>query len=299
MKLSKIFAKRELWKIGIFRFLDLMDVMESSRGELVRTIGESGLRKGLSYQSIVADPFLLVHNEKLYLLYEVKTDHSHGEIWAQSMTVDGVWESHGCVLSEPFHLSYPQVFVYDEKILMVPEAAQSGKVMLYESTNFPYKWEKRLDLVNEPLRDPTVILIENEAILLATTAEYELKIYRTRNLFEGFKQNGLLVTNDKSVSRCAGRILKFGEKLLRPAQDCSETYGKRITFQVIEEISQFLYNERASGLNMDSYERSGIGVMNHHISCTYFNGSYYVSIDARRSDLAINSLILGIIKLFR
>ena len=137
MRPQKIIECRELWAIGIYRLKSLQDVLGLDKNQTVYMLGEKGLRKNLKYQSTVADPFLFVHRGILYVFYEAKTDHSHGEIWVQSLSKNGTWTLHCKVLGESFHLSYPQVFESDGRVYMIPEAAQSGKVLLYSAVDFP------------------------------------------------------------------------------------------------------------------------------------------------------------------
>lgn len=297
--LSKIFKKRELWSIKILKSVDVKNFFNGANIHYVKHIGQIGIRINRKYQSTVADPFLFTHNNRLYLFYEVKTDHSHGEIHAQSMSVDGVWVNHGLVLKEKFHLSYPQVFRIKNKIYMIPECAQSHQVRLYESTNFPFEWKYATTLIDQPLRDTTVLSAhEDDILLLTTTHDYELKLFHGTNIKSKFFDTNLSITNDKHYSRCAGSIIKINDSLIRPAQDCSDYYGKDISFHIIEEFSSTQYKEKPSSLTLDSIRKgnwSSIG--SHHVSIAYFNNSYYLAIDGRKNDSILNSITLGIIKL--
>lgn len=295
---QKLLEKRELWSIGVYRYDRFEDIFSVPPVALAHFHGETRLRVSKNYQSVAADPFLFAHDDRLHLFYEVKTDHGHGTIHAQSMSPDGRWKAHGPVLVEPFHLSYPQVFALDGRIFMLPEAAQSGTVRLYETEDFPRRWRHCATLIDAPLRDPTLLVTEaNDLLLLATTANYQLKLHHGNAIDGPFTDSGLIITQDRSLARCAGGILKFRDQLLRPAQDCSETYGKRITFQCIEGFSPSGWQERPSGLSLKIPPSAWMSRGSHHISCANFGDAVFVAIDGRGPDRVANSLTLGLMRL--
>src|SRR5262249_39130314 len=52
------------------------------------------------------------------------------------------------------------------------------------------------------------------------------------------------VVTDRACARPAGRIIRLGERLLRPAQDCEGTYGAAIVLSEIEKLTTEIYRER-------------------------------------------------------
>ena len=298
MRPQKIIECRELWAIGIYRLKSLQDVLGLDKHQTVYMLGEKGLRKNLKYQSTVADPFLFVHRGILYVFYEAKTDHSHGEIWVQSLSKNGTWTLHGKVLGESFHLSYPQVFESDGRVYMIPEAAQSGRVLLYSAVDFPFKWKLCSVLVSEPLADPTVIQYGDKGIFLfSTTRRHELKLYHAISILEPFFDTGIVITKDKSISRCAGSPLDINGSLYRLAQDCANIYGERIQLLKIDELSGSSYKEELSFSGLYTVRPEWMSAGYHHLSSAEFEGSVYVAVDGRRKDRYINTLMLGLLKI--
>ena len=66
----------------------------------------------------------------------------------------------------------------------------------------------------------------------------------------------------KKVARGAGSIFKINEKIIRPAQDCTESYGKGLVFQeirikqgklVLEELKRIYSESFKYGLGMHTY----------------------------------------------
>ncbi len=295
---QKLFEKRDLWSIGVYRYDRLEDIFSAPPAALAHFLGESGLRVSKDYKSVTADPFLFAHDDHLYLFYEVKTDHGHGTIHVQSMSLDGLWQDHGAVLVEPFHLSYPQVFILGSRIFMLPEAAQSGAVRLYEAKVFPHRWRHCATLIDAPLRDPTLMIANNETIIiLATTPDYNLRLYSTSGLYDHFSCQYSTVTKDRRIARGAGGIINIRGQLLRPVQDCSESYGKRLTFQLVTGFSNSEWIEKPSGLDLHISPAIWRSRGTHHISCAKFGHSAFVAIDGRGPDRRLNSFLLGAMRL--
>ena len=290
----KLFMRRERWSIGIFKCNTIQDIFDLRANKPEKLFGEKGLRLSKNYMPIVADPFLFVYNERLYMFYECKSDHGHGIICVQSMSPEGEWCDHGPVIEESYHLSYPQVFSLNGVIYMIPEAAQRGRVLLYEAEDFPVKWRIRSTLIDEGLRDPTLFITENNKMyLLSTTKDYELRLYCSDTIDGQFVFSGKSITKDRRIARCAGSIFQLGDLVLRPVQDCSEVYGRSISLQEIEAISFLDYCEKPSSLTLKIPQFTWNSKGYHHISIAYFGDSIYVAIDGRGKDFMLNSLLLG------
>jgi len=68
--------------------------------------------------NFVADPFLYVEGDTLFLFFETKTITSmQGDIGvARSFDKGATWEFLGIALDEAWHLSYPFVFKYENEV---------------------------------------------------------------------------------------------------------------------------------------------------------------------------------------
>ncbi|HET7026196.1 MAG TPA: hypothetical protein VFI28_00745, partial [Candidatus Limnocylindrales bacterium] len=55
------------------------------------------------------------------------------------------------------------------------------------------------------------------------------------------------VVADARRSRPAGRVLRIGDRLVRPGQDCSRSYGRRIVLSSITTLTETEYEERVIG----------------------------------------------------
>jgi hypothetical protein len=298
MNLKGLYKRRKLWTIALYKLKDECEIFELDKLQPFQFFGEKGMRKNKEYQATTADPFLFVHNERLYLFYEIQTDFGKGEIWAQSMDAHCKWTNHGQVLKEDFHLSYPQVFFHDEQICMIPESAGSGKVWLYTADIYPNKWRKSRVLIDEPLLDPSIIIQEDGIFLLGTTQAYELKMYFSPSLSQEFVSTGFIISNDKSISRNAGRPICIQNTLYRVAQNCNNSYGQNISLLQIERLTTEKYSERITTSDLYKVKPKWMEAGYHHISIVFFRNEYYVAIDGMRRDKYINTLILAAHKIF-
>lgn len=299
MKLKALFQRRQIWTIALYKLNTSSEIFKLDSFEPFRFFGEKALRKNAGYQATTADPFLFVHGERLYLFHEIKTDFCVGEIWAQSMDIEGVWTNHGQVLKENFHLSYPQVFLHDARIWMIPEAASSGKVWLYTAESFPSKWQKVRALINEPLLDPSIIIQPEGIFLLGTTQAYELKVYFAADLDQEFVPTGIVISNDKAIARNAGTPLKINDVLYRAAQNCRNKYGESISLSKIERLSTDGYSERMTIADLYGNKPQWMEAGYHHISSALFRGECFVAVDGISWDSYSNTLLLALIKIVR
>ena len=298
MRFLNLFRRRDLWKIAIYKIEDISQILRLDSIRPLRVFGEEGIRFNLDYQSTNADPFLFLHNDFLYLFYEVKLDHDHGEIWASRLSHDGTWFSLGCVLREQFHLAYPQVFESDGEIYMIPDAADSGKVLLYHALDFPTKWSVTSVIINEGLSDPTIYKSsDGNFYLFGTTRLSELKLYYSESIKNIFIDTGIVITRDRLSCRGAGNIVTIDGVRYRPAQDCRKVYGKKIYMYRIDELSQNKYSETIveSELlqNVPFWATKGY----HHISVVSYGGCYYVALDGRSKDRYVNTITYGALRL--
>ena len=245
MKLTQLFSRRPLWTVALYRLNSPGDIFELADKTPEHFFGETGLRSSRAYKSTTADPFLFTHCGRLYIFFEVKTDFGKGEIWAESMGADGIWASHGKVLAEEFHISYPNVFSdRNGNIYMLPETAASGKAWLYTTDEFPFNWCRLNALVDKPLSDPSILFTQGGMLLLGTNRQDELRIHAIPGFDGQVNTVGLLVTKDRAISRSGGAPFVADGKLYRPAQNCTTSYGENISLMEVEMMGANEYRER-------------------------------------------------------
>jgi len=193
----------------------------------------------------VADPFLFYENEIYYMFFEV-LGPQNGDI-GLAISHDGTnWEYKQIVLDEPFHLSYPLVFKYNEKFYMIPETINAGSVRLYEATQFPCDWKFVKNLIIGNFCDSTLFRHNGKWWMLTSLANNStLYLFYSENLdgeWVPYSKNPIVKKNCK-IGRSGGNIIEVDGKLIRVAQRDCLTYGKAIRFIEIDKLTLDAYRE--------------------------------------------------------
>ena len=200
-----------------------------------------------------ADPFVVRNADDVQLFVEdAPIGGGPGRIATLALDHSGrVRSGPLVVLERPTHLSYPFVFADGGDWYMLPETAGTGTVELFRARHFPDEWELVAVLLRDiRAADPTLVRHDGRYWLFAAVAALganpsdELCIYWSETLagpWHPHRQNP--VVSDARRARPAGRILVSGDSLVRPAQDCTGGYGRRIVLNRIDVLSPDEYRE--------------------------------------------------------
>jgi hypothetical protein len=200
-----------------------------------------------------ADPFLLKRGGRTFLFVE---EYLHaerkGSIAVAEVIGDHLASSPVRVLSRPYHLSYPHVFEADGEILMIPETGANRTLELYRATEFPLKWELVKVLMKDGVYSDATPLFHQERWWLFVTVDVtgnatqdELSIFHSDAITGPWIPHAANpVKSDSRSSRCGGRIIKSGDRLFRPAQDCDRHYGAGLVWLEITELTPSRFCER-------------------------------------------------------
>ncbi len=156
------------------------------------------------------------------------------------------------ILERPYHLSYPFVFRHDEAIYMLPETGGNHTVELYRARSFPFDWVLHRVLIQDAdVYDATLLRHQERWWIFASIAHRdgsshdELGIFYSEHLEGPWRAHDLNpVKSDCRSSRPAGPFVKYGDRLLRPAQDCESGYGSGLVWLEIEELTTDRFKER-------------------------------------------------------
>lgn len=239
----------------------------------------------------VADPFLLRRGGGWHLFCEVLNRESgRGEI-ALATSGDGRrWTYERVVLREPFHLSYPHVFVVGDEVFMVPETLSAGAVRLYRAASFPAGWEYLGDLLRGGFADPSPVLWEGRWWLFACSAPYrhdELRLFFADRLEGPWREHprSPVVTGDRRRARPAGRVVRWEGRLLRFAQDCLPVYGSGVrVFDILALDAEEYWEMEVAGSPILEAAGSGWnGAGMHHVDAhPDGEGGWLAAVDGRR-----------------
>jgi hypothetical protein len=199
--------------------------------------------------AFVADPFLLPHGGEWHLFFEVLHHGSGlGEIgWASSADTRD-WTYRGIVLREPFHLSYPHVFMADGQVFMTPETLGAGAVRLYRADPFPNRWVPVAELVPGAMADPTPFRFDGRWWMFACPAPAShdaLALFHADALEGPWTEHPAspLIRGDKSRARPGGRVVLPGGRPIRFAQDCGPRYGSGVRAFAVTTLTRDDYAE--------------------------------------------------------
>lgn len=238
--------RAERWNIGI---------LNRSVQELVFTDKEVNREdvlwmKERSSRNYFADPAGFIEENKVHILME---DYSYADNKAHIS--EAVFDPLSNSFSVPLksietkeHLSYPFIFVYGEDIYCLPESYRHGYIGLYKrnySEGIFVEDHVLLDHIDAV--DPTLINHNDKWWLFLTLRKYSnthLYIYFADELNGVYKPHPANpVKMDVRSARPAGLPFLNEGQLYRPAQDCSESYGRRISINRIVTLTETEFKE--------------------------------------------------------
>ena len=205
--------------------------------------------------SFVADPFMVRGDEGWALFFELKCGKERPGVIAYATAGDDClrWVFWGLALQEPFHLSYPHVFFWKGHHYMTPETGEADEVRLYRADPFPAVWKPVARLVRGRYVDPTPFRHDGRWWMFACSEPWK---HDTLHLFHADRLTGPwrrhpsnpIISRNARLGRPAGRVICHDGALIRFAQDCHETYGRRVFALVVEELTTDTYSEREVAL---------------------------------------------------
>jgi len=196
-----------------------------------------------------ADPFLVHHQQNLWLFYEdIVPPSVHGRLAVTRAFADAAEPS--VILEKPYHLSYPCVFEHGGDWFMIPESAANATVDLYRARRFPYDWDHVKTLIQGPSLVDTTPLFHAGRWYFFTTIMLPRRAYLSL-LFvaEALDAPWQLhpaspLTGDAAIARGAGPITRWNGRLIRPVQDCLLRYGRSMTLREIVSLSPTTFEDR-------------------------------------------------------
>lgn len=149
------------------------------------------------------------------------------------------------------HASYPSSLMHDGERFILPEEAQRGTPRLYRLSESAMREAFRLDIHEEGLIDPTLLVHEGRHYLFANRASEGPSVLR---LWHADRLEGRFVEHPQSPVRASIRGARMGGpvrtvdgRLVRTGQDHVSGYGDGLLFFEITDLGPDTYSERKAG----------------------------------------------------
>jgi hypothetical protein len=245
--------KSQIWSIGIYTGSTPLSLHPEPRIRNPVLIGPSITDVSAAY---IADPFMTRIAGSWYMFFEVLNRKSgRGEIGLATSVDMKNWTYKHIVLREPFHLSYPYVFEWENNHYIIPESFGARSVRLYRAAAFPSSWEFVGELLTgDDFQDNSIFRFGDRWWLYSEVAPAPyyagtLKLFFSDRLRGPWREHpqSPVVRDDCHNSRPAGRVLVHNRRIVRFAQSCSPVYGTDVRAFEVEELTESTYRERALG----------------------------------------------------
>jgi glycosyltransferase involved in cell wall biosynthesis len=198
----------------------------------------------------VADPFLIKEGATWYLFFEVYDNATQqGDEAVATSTDTRTWKYQQVILDEPFHLSFPYVFKWQNDYYMIPESYQANSVRLYKAVDFPTKWSFVKTLVEgRDYVDNTIVYFNGKWWLFScVTSNDTLYLFYADDLLGPWTEHpqSPIVQGNTHKARPSGRLLVYNNKLYRYTMDVNPPFGTHQIFAYeITEITPSSYSEK-------------------------------------------------------
>ncbi|MBE2199751.1 MAG: hypothetical protein IAE79_14145 [Anaerolinea sp.] len=178
----------------------------------------------------VADPFLVQDDKTWYLFFEVYNQNTkQGDLAVATSANTRSWRYQQIILDEPFHLSYPYVFKWQDEYYLIPESFEANSIRLYKAEEFPTKWTYVTTLVDDVERVDNSIVYFNDKwwIFAAPVSNDTLHLYYADDLFGPWQEHpeSPIVEGNAHISRPSGRVLVYEDRLYRYTMDVNPAVG--------------------------------------------------------------------------
>lgn len=294
--MGNIFQKYECFGIEVSEVSSIFDMTAGRR--IIRR-QDAGSPWNITDSKVInADPFLFVHNDRLFLFYEETTFHNPGgKLWMVSTADLKNWTAPLQISHEDnLHFSFPYVFKDGGEVYMIPETGWVGEIRLYKATDSSLtKFELDTVLMKRERKQDRIIfdfadnvLHKKDGIYYLFTSildkeGYELQLFTSDNLRGPYlKHPASPLCHSLKFGRNAGSLIEHDGRLFRPAQDCTETYGGQVHVMEITTLSQEEYNEQPYIEQILPTTEFFFAKGGHQLSYTRFKGRTIMAADAKR-----------------
>lgn len=227
------------WIIGIAK-ADIAEIIRDKKFDLNIT----WLTKNKLWESY-ADPFILKTESGYDIFYERYCNNNVGDIWLMKIDDNFAIISNIPVFEDPIHASFPFLHRENGKIHIIPETAGENKLFHFEYDPENSSLSHKGYILHKPLLDTTILKHDNKYWLFGairdqeTRKKYESWVFISE-AFDGPYRLHPQSPVDTGLDgiRSAGDFIKIDNVIYRPTQNCKEAYGKSITINKLNRLTE-------------------------------------------------------------
>ena len=292
--LDRLYKKEGSFAIAVFANEKFsLEELDEPHLVLKHQIKDLWRPKPLLYQ---ADSFLYVKGEELFLFYEMQHWDDPGVIAMRRTRDLKTWTDPVVVLQQPFHLSFPYVFMDKGVVYMVPESQESDAVHLYKADNDNLTsfskvrtllYQERKEGIHYNYNDSHIFIKDNIYYLFTSYQKdwmYYQELFVTDDLLHGkfvrHPQSPICISNE--FGRNGGSLIELDGLLLRVTQDCHADYGDNVSLMEIDMLTPNDYREhvfRRNVLPSNNIFREG----GHQLNIIRFKNNYVYATDYKEN----------------
>lgn len=240
-------TEREDWTIAIYQGDSPFNfpVSQNRRGPVLTAEDVTDVPA-----KFVADPFLIQEDGTWHLFFEVYNQNTkQGDLAVATSANARKWRYQQIILDEPFHLSYPYVFKWQDEYYLIPESFEANSIRLYKAEEFPTKWTYVTTLVDNVERVDNSIVYFNDKwwLFAAPTSNDTLHLYFADDLLGPWQEHpqSPIVEGNTHIARPSGRVLVHEGRLYRYTMDVNPAVGTHQVMALeITDISPTTYAEK-------------------------------------------------------
>lgn len=229
--LNRLF-KAEKWNVG--QVFQPIQTLVNQPIESIKWLKEA------PKNNYYADPFGWSDNEILIELFDYKS----GKGSLQKIDINsGNWSD---ILHDEIHFSYPFCIKEKGKKYILPENYKSKRLYLYEVDDH-LKVIKTHLLLDGAWIDPTIFKMDGKwwlSCMNHSSPRENLYLFYSNSIEGSYRPHSLNpVLTDIRSARPGGTPFVIDNKIIRPTQNCSQTYGGSIVLKQIDKLSPNEFQE--------------------------------------------------------
>lgn len=264
-KLVNVMFFHESWDIMIERNSISHDFPTNTLSMLTSTTFQQ-LNRIYTFQ---ADPFIIEKDNNVYVFYEAfNFRNSKGTLHCRIL--DSNLTELEDVKLEGFehlkcHLSFPYLFHNNDQLFMIPESSERKEVILFQSIDFPTRWQQVKVLLSDiALTDNVLFTLNGSVYLQSTTMDDELVIHTANDLTGPWQKITPVLNMSNQHQRGAGAPHYVDNRMYFLTQECTpEIYGKSIYIKELISLNDSCFEEfLVAQVNSSINQSDGVHTLN-------------------------------------